>query len=155
MGAYFNDDGVNMMHDDFFGTKAAETQFLFDIVDEYSPDFTILLHGGTNTVNCILKPSYAPDAVKENVLKLENAVKAHCESAGLPYSVTPMDRGENKPTPCSFNLTSALYQYSGEPCVTYESNQGLTDCNGTALTHDEIYDAHMILFEEAVKLIEK
>lgn len=155
LGAYFNDDGINFMHDNFFGTKSAETQFLFDIADEYVPDYTILLHGGTNTTNCILKPSYAPDAVKEDVTALENAVKAHCENENLAYYVTPMDRGENKPTPCSFNLTSALYQYIGEPCVTYESNQGLTNCKGAAMTHDEIYRSHMIMFEEAVKHIEK
>ncbi|MBQ8525457.1 MAG: hypothetical protein IJ460_01890 [Clostridia bacterium] len=155
LGAYFNDDGVNIMHDDFFGRKANETQFLFDTVDMYSPDYTILLHGGTNTVNCILKPSYAPDAVKEDVTELENAMMAHCESKNLAYHVTPMDRGENKPTPCSFNLTSALYHFSGEPCVTYESNQGLTNCSSPAMTHDEIYRAHMILFEEAIKHIEK
>jgi len=64
LGAYFNDDGVNMMHDDFFGSKANETQNLFDVVEEYVPDFTVLLHGGTNVPNCMIKTAYAPEHIK-------------------------------------------------------------------------------------------
>ena len=154
LGAYFNDDGVNFMHDDFFGKMAAETRFLFDTVDEYVPDLTILLHGGTNTPGAVLKPAYAPDSVKQKVQQLEDAMKIRSDEVGLRYWVTPMDRGENKPTPCSFNLTSALYHFSGEPCVTFESNQGLVEYGGRLpFTHDEIYYQHMVLFEEAVKLI--
>ena len=153
LGAYFNDDGINLMHDDFFGKMAPETRFLFDVVDEYVPDLTILLHGGSNTSSSILKPSYSPDAVKQKVLALEEAMKARHEQAGIRYYITSMDRGENKATPCSFNLTSALYHYSGEPCVTFESNQGLIECKGQPYTYEEIYNSHIMLFEEAVKLI--
>jgi len=155
MGAYFNDDGVNMMHDNFFGEKASETQFLFDAVESYSPDFTILLHGGLNTEGCLLKPSYAPDAVKECVFNLEQAIEEHCIREYLPFCLMPMDRGENNLTPSSFNLVSALYHLNGEPCVTYESNQGLVDSKGYPMTHDEIYRAHMVLFEETIRYIEE
>lgn len=151
LGAYFNDDGVNLMHDDFFGKKASETQFLFDAVDEYTPDFIVLLHGGDNTPNCILKPSYVPVAVKENIQKLEETMKERCDKENIRYSVTGIDRGENNPVPSSFNLTSALYHFSGEPCVTYESNQGLAGYVREGMNHDEIYRAHLILFEEVIK----
>lgn len=150
LGAYFNDDGVNIMHDDFFGVKAPETQLLFDTADKYVPDFTVLLHGGTNTVNCILKPAYAPDTVKKRIEILEKSVKLHCAAHGIPYGVTAMDRGENNEIPASFNLTSALYHFTGEPCITYESNQGLSN-NGEALGYEDIYKAHLILFEEVFK----
>ena len=150
LGAYFNDDGVNLMHDDFFGKKAPETQLLFDITDTYVPDFTVLLHGGTNTVNCILKPAYAPEVLKRRALALEKQMAAHCAAEHIPYHVTPMDRGETKEPPASFNLVSALSQLSGELCVTYESNQGLAE-NG-ALGYPDIYKAHMILLEESIKM---
>ena len=68
--------------------------------------------------------------------------------------MTSTDRGEEKPTGASFNLTSALYHLSGEPCVTFESNQGLTECKNEAMTYDEIYRTHMILFEESLKYIQ-
>ena len=155
LGAYFNDDGVNLMHDDFFRTKSSENDFLFDVVDKYCPDFTILLHGGTNTSPLIFKPTYSPTPVKERLRVFENNLKLRYEHEGMRYCITPMDGGENNEAPASFNLPSALYQLCGEPCITYESNQGLTDDVGRGMTHEEIYKGHIILFEEAIKFIEE
>lgn len=154
LGAYFNDAGVNLMHDDFFGKKTLENEFLFDAVEEYCPDFTILLHGGTNTTPLIFKPTYSPMHVKERLRAFENNMKQHYEDAGMKYCITPMDGGENNEIPASFNLPSALYHLSGEPCITYESNQGLSD-DGRGMTHEEIYIGHIILFEEAIKFAEE
>ena len=153
LGGYFNDDGINLMHDDFFGKKAFENEFLFNIVDEYVPDLTILLHGGGNTPPCILKPAHAPMRVKRDIMALENEVKERCEKEDLHFYITKLDRGEENPNAGSFNLTSALYHLCGEPCITFESNQGITDCKNKALTYDEIYRTHMILFEESIKYI--
>lgn len=150
LGAYFNDNGVNLMHDDFFGNKCPENQFLFSVTDEYVPDFTVLLHGGTNTVNCMLKPAYAPMRVKRKIIDLEHSVKKHCDAENIKYKIESMDLGEEEEIPASFNLPSALYHLSGEPCVTYESNQGLTEYPG-AYGYEEIYKSHMILFEELIK----
>ena len=83
LGGYFNDDGVNLMHDDFFGKKAAENEALFDVCEQYVPDFTVLLHGGTNTKNCVLGPAYAPYEIKQRVSQLDNLLKTACEAAGL------------------------------------------------------------------------
>ena len=154
MGAYFNDDGINFMHDDFFGKKAAETQLLFDTVDEFVPDLTVLLHGGTNCVSGILKPSYTPEWIKEKLMNLEKMVKRRNDELEIPYNITSLNRGENDPTPASFNLISALYHVCGEPCITYESNQGLTGCKLRGYTPEEIYKSHMVLFEESVKFTE-
>ncbi|MCI9625396.1 MAG: hypothetical protein HFI90_01295 [Clostridia bacterium] len=149
LGAYFNDDGINLMHDDFFGKKAPETQILFNITDSYVPDITVLLHGGANTKGCILKPAYAPELLKQRAMELEERVAARCAAEQIPYRVTPMDRGEQKQPPSSFNLTSALSHFSGELCVTYESNQGLA--YEGAQDYPEIYRTHMLLFEEILK----
>ncbi len=156
LGGYFNDDGVNLMHDDFFQKKANETQALFDVCEQYVPDFTVLLHGGTNTKNCVLGPAYAPLEIKQRVSGLDELLKTNCEAAGLHYYVASKntDYGENKNPPVSFNLPSALTQHCGEPCVTYESNQGLTDDpNGRGYSYDEIYNHHLILFETLIKFI--
>ena len=155
LGAYFNDDGVNLMHDDFFGKKASETQFLFDAVNEYSPDFTILLHGAGYTANAVLKPAYAPDAVKEKIVALEHTIKLRCDEEDICYFITSADVGENKSTPCSFNLVSAIYHHCGEPCVTYESNQGVEADKGFKLTYEQMHRSHIILFEQTIKHIEE
>ena len=53
-----------------------------------------------------------------------------------------------------------MHHVCGEPCVTYESNQGLVpyEYNGRmqmGSTYDEIYRHHQILFEELAKYILK
>ena len=154
LGGYFNDDGINLMHDDFFLKKSSENEFLFDIANEYVPDLTILLHGGDNTPPCILKPTHAPMRIKEDILVLENMIKERGEKEDLFFYITKLDRGEEKLNGGSFNLTSAITHLCGEPCVTFESNQGLINHKRKALTYDEIYRTHMILFEESIKYIQ-
>ncbi len=50
-GGYPNDAGVNIMHDDFFGTIQPETQALFDLVAREKPDLIINMHTGAPTRN--------------------------------------------------------------------------------------------------------
>lgn len=152
MGGYFNDDGVNLMHDSFFVNPSAETLALMKIVDEYAPDFTILFHGCTNGMNHILKPAYAPDSIKEKILQLEENIKNRCDMGESVLEVMPIDQGENDKSPASFNLISALYHICGEPCITYETHQGLS-YGEVQLSHDEIYTQHIYLLEEVCKLI--
>ena len=156
LGGYFNDDGINLMHDNFFGKKSAETQALFDVCEQYVPDFTVLLHGGTNTKNCVLGPAYAPNEIKQRVSQFDALLDDACKSAGLEYYVAnkDIDYGESKEIPVSFNLPSALTQLCGEPCVTYESNQGLIDDKlGVGYSCDEIYNHHLILFKTLIEYL--
>ncbi len=145
LGGYFNDNGVNLMHDDFFGNMAAETNALLRVTEECAPDFAVLLHGGADTVSCMLRPAYAPSSIKREVGAVEERMLDCCEKAGLPYRREPDDCGEEGTPPASFNLISAMYQLCGAPCVTYESNQGL-GFGEVRLTHEQIYRQHMLLF---------
>ena len=157
LGGYFNDGGVNLMHDDFFGKKAIETQALFNVCEQYVPDFTVLLHGGSNCKNHILGPAYAPLEIKQMVADFEEILKQNCNAAGLDL-YTPnvnFDYGESRELPTSFNLPSALTHLCGEPCVTYESNQGLVDAPfGEAYGYDEIYNHHLILFKSLMQYLD-
>lgn len=158
LGGYFNDDGVNLMHDDFFGNKSAENQALFNVCEQYVPDFTVLLHGGSNCKNHIIGPAYAPLEIKQRVADFEQLLKLNCEKNGLTL-YTPnvnFDYGESINPPTSFNLPSALTHLCGEPCVTYESNQGLLDCPiGKEYDYDKIYNHHLVLFKSLVEYLIK
>ncbi|KPL10094.1 MAG: hypothetical protein AMS26_21940, partial [Bacteroides sp. SM23_62] len=44
LGAYFNDDGINPMHDEFFSPMAAETAAILEIARTEAPDMTVSLH---------------------------------------------------------------------------------------------------------------
>lgn len=151
LGGYFNDDGINLMHDDFFINPSEETKALMHLADNFVPDLTVLLHGGINGNNHILKPAYAPEKIKKRILSLEKKMEKRCIEEDLRYDVTAINRGENDSIPQSFNLCSAITHLCGEACITYESNQGLS-YNG-AMTYEQIYRSHIILFEECGKHI--
>ena len=153
LGGYFNDDGVNMMHEDFVGGKISnETQLVLDICREHAPDFSILLHGGTNAVPHIYGPCYASMKAKLEAVDVMNALEERSKKEGIGFINLGLREPEKNNPPASFSLPSAMHHCCSEPAITYESNQGLTECQGPQYTHEQIYKAHMILFEETIKV---
>ena len=152
LGGYFNDDGVNMMHENFIGGPLSTgTQLVFDICCEYAPDFSILLHGGDNCNNHILYPAYSSMKTKQEINNVVKAVAARSEKEGVRYNYTEIPRSEEHTPAPSFNLISAMHHCCSEPAVTYESNQGLIEHRDPVYTYEEIYAAHMILFAETIR----
>lgn len=151
LGSYFNDDGVNFMHDNFFSPMAKETVALLGLCENWVPDITILLHGGGNMNPALLQPSYVPKYMNKAIYDLAINVKEAADNRGyvdmFQILDIPCDKGAYPPA--SFNLTSACSHIMGEICITFESNQGL-DYNNPH-TPDEIYSAHKFLFEETFR----
>lgn len=154
LGGYYNDDGINLMHDNFFSAKSTETQAILDTAERFVPDMTVLLHGGANSTNHILRPSYGQERILERIDRLEKWLIQSCLAQGLEHRSTQerYRRGAG-----AFNLTSAVQHICGEACVTYESNQGLAltaedeklyGAAGAPLTEQEIYRHHINLFEQ-------
>jgi hypothetical protein len=157
LGAYFNDDGINIMHDNFFGKMANETRALLDIAETEAPDFTMLLHGGGNMKNAILNPDHVSLFAKEKIHELALRIGAAAKKQNVPYTVTNIQQ-DDRSAPCSFNLVSALHHVCGTLSFTYESNQGLCYDNKhewqdweTVLTFEEILLEHYILFEQTIR----
>ena len=153
LGGYYNDDGVNMMHEDFCGGKLSTgTQLTLDICREYAPDFSILLHGGANSTPHIIASSYVSYKSKLETAAVMDAVEARSIKEGLHFVNKGVKDVEKNERPPSFSLPSAMHHCCSEPTITYESNQGLTECDGLCYTHEQIYKAHMILFEETIRV---
>lgn len=148
LGAYYNDDGVNLMHDNFFAPMAEETKALLKLCDEEAPECVIGLHGGSNTTNELLQPDYVSRGAKEGVLRLATDIAARQMDRGLKTHVRPIQ--EEPALPPSFNLTSALHHVSGAVSSTYESNEGLAEKN--AFSAEEILLHHYCLFESLFAL---
>lgn len=148
LGGYFNDDGVNMMHEDFFGEISNESKILIDVCRKEVPDLSIQLHGGTNCICTLLPNEYGSQENLERCMRLSNAVKVTLEENGIPYKVSGV--GVISP---AFGLKGAMHHVCGEPVLTFESNQGLLDCGAACYTYDEIYRSHMLLFEESAKYV--
>jgi len=157
LGSYYNDDGVNIVHDNFFGNMANETRAILETAERESPDFTIHLHGGGSVINEIDHADYMPLQVKEQIQELKMRVKSETDKIGLPSLVNEIRKEDFFP-PKTFNLFSAVHFICGTASVLYESNQGL-DFTGereldpaweTYLSCDDILDLHYILFEQTI-----
>ena len=75
LGGYFNDDGINIMHDNFFFPMAGETKALLKLCDERVPDITIHLHGGSNMTSSFLQTAYVPDYLNHRIYELALRVR--------------------------------------------------------------------------------
>ena len=84
-------------------------------------------------------------------MHLQRTLEESSKKRGVRYYHLPISNAEAGDIPPSFNLTSAMHHCCAECAVTYESNQGLCDEGDVIFTHDEIYLAHLILFEELMK----
>lgn len=148
LGSYFNDDGVNIMHDNFFVPMARETSSLLGVVDREAPDFTVLLHGGSNYENHLLPTSYVPLGIMQRQQAFNEQIAGAFLKQNLPYSKLNLILTDEGTYPYrAFNLTSAIHHVCGGISFTFESNMGL-DAPGIKLTEDEILDSHFVLFEE-------
>jgi len=156
LGGYFNDDGVNLVHDDFFGKMAAETQAIFDVAIDEAPDLTIHIHGASckNELDCA---SYSPRFVNELVQELKVRITEEADKFNLPTLCNAM-KEENFNPPRTFNIMSALHHACGTVSMVYECNQGVLLPEGSELqewqamlTCDEILAELYILFEQTIR----
>lgn len=124
MGGYFNDDGVNLMHDNFFAPMAPETQHLLRICSAYAPDFMLSIHGHAGCGGGSLIPAvFEPDADTERLTQLEARLIPAFERVGSRFfpNVRSACRGDNR----CFNLIDACHFCCGGISATYESDQGV------------------------------
>ena len=149
LGGYFNDDGVNMMHDDYFVNPCAEVLNVLQVARDFAPDFSVLFHGGSNTRAGFFPISYITADARRQINEIAEICIEEYAKEGLIFG-HPKDfvksGGEDTGLP-PFTLVSAMFNTCGEPCVTYESNQGLCDRGNHILTNDEIYREHSIFTE--------
>ncbi|MBO9609852.1 MAG: hypothetical protein J7639_28100 [Paenibacillaceae bacterium] len=155
LGGYFNDDGINLMHDNFFAPMAAETKLLMELADSEAADATVLLHGGANTVNHILPLHYAPAYILELQNKFLDQLYDACLAKELKFwrLYSELAASPGYPPP-SFNLTSALHHLTGGLSMTYECNMSL-DAPGERFSYAEMLDSHLVLFEQLMRFMQE
>jgi hypothetical protein len=159
LGAYFNDDGINPMHDEFFSPMAAETAAILEIARTEAPDMTVSLHSHENKPR-ILPASYVAWFMKERVQDLTRRLNVRYEKAGLPYIPQewigdPGIDDEKFPPRTSFNLISALHHISGTMAFTFECSHGTVPENipEPFVNHGDILDIQLHLYEEMLDYI--
>jgi hypothetical protein len=153
IGAYFNDGGVNLMHDEWFDPMAPETRAWFKLAREEAPDFIVSLH--SHAVDPSVEPTaYVPRTVKETMKQFGDRLQKRYADAGLPHrsggGPEPKEDGEKFPPP-SFNLTSALHHACGAVSFVFECPVGVKDEPYAKLTHEQILDLQLLMYDELFK----
>lgn len=156
LGCYYNNNGINPMHDDFFNPMAEETKAILDIARDEAPDMTVSLHS-QSLPPCILAPSYLPHFMKERIAAFGNHMNDYFKGEGLPHysgswKMKAEIDDEKFPPRTSFNLVSALHHVSGTMSFIFECCHG-TDNSGREYgnfpaTHDDILDIQLGLYQE-------
>jgi len=148
LGAYHNDDGVNQVHDDFFGQMAAETRAILDVARSQAPDYVAMLHSHGWEPRP-LPVSYVPRLVKEKIYNFCERLAARYEAEHLPFRRPDeiKEDGIEFPPP-SFNIVSAVHHACGATAFMFECPHGVSDEPYPHVTHEQILDIQLILYEE-------
>jgi hypothetical protein len=142
LGGYFNDNYVNIQHDDFFGKIQPETQTLLELARNEMPDCIFSCH------SCEADPGFGSlDAyISENCRVLQAQVAGIATSAQLAAGFRVYPR-PNLGTHKYFYLQDILHMATGALPLLYEFPHGIKD---TPFTHREIIDLGLTLFQEVV-----
>lgn len=159
LGAYFNDEGINMMHDDWFSPMAGETAAILDIVRSEAPDMAVSLHSHHQTSR-ILPANYVPWFMKMRIDTLTRRLNRRYASAGLPsipdeWISLPAVEDETAPPGASFNLISAMHHVSGTMAFTFECSHGTVSQSepDPPVSYGDILDIQLHLYEEMLDYI--
>jgi len=161
LGAYFNDNGINMMHDDWFSPMAEETKAILEIASSEAPDMTVSLHSHHHKPR-ILPAHYVPWYMKMRIDTLTRSVNQRYASEGLPsipddWFSSPGVENESFPPRTSFNLISALHHVSGTMAFTFECSHGTVtdDDPEPPVTYSGILDIQLNLYDVMLDYILK
>jgi hypothetical protein len=146
LGGYFNDDGVNPMHDEFFAPMGPESEAILRVAREAAPDIAASLHS-YESAPAILRPSFLPMDVQEEVRSIQERHDQNLRAADLPVGEPFEPAAETGRPPPYFNLVSALYHTSGATAFVHESPHGLADEDACTVSLEEILDAQLALYE--------
>ena len=151
LGCYFNNDGINPMHDEFFSPMGEEARVILEIARQEGPDITVSLHSFGNPPE-LLRPSWVPPSVQRQVHALAMDFYELCRQRQLPFSKSH-NKAELTPVSSSqaFNMISAIYHSSGGIPFTFESPHGVKDGweprDECQIDFDDLVNIQLTLYE--------
>ena len=148
LGCYFDDKGINPMHDEFFAPMGPEAPAILKVAADEGPDLAVSLHSHENKP-AVLRPAYVTAEVQQDIRSLAEHCYALLAQRDLPHAGLFEVKSEGGKNPSPFNLTSALYHVSGASSFTFECPHGLKD--GCEVSFDQILDIQLSLYEAMLK----
>lgn len=150
MGCYFNDKGINPMHDEFLAPMSTEAPVILKVAMEEGPDLAVSLHShGSNPA--VLRPAFVPLEVQEQVRTLAGHVYALLEARNLPHGGLPEIQPEGGKNLAPFNLVSAVYHTSGAVPFTFECPHGVAGEKLCQVSLEQILDIQFSLYEAMLR----
>jgi len=150
MGCYFNDAGINPMHDEFLAPMGPEAPAILKTAMREGPDLAVSLHSHESH-SVLLRPAYVPLEKQQEVIDLAQQCYALFDDRGLPHGKPFTATSETGDIPAPFNLVSALYHISGATAFTFECPHGIDDEKACHVTLDQILDIQLSLYEAMMR----
>lgn len=148
LGCYFNDKGINPMHDEFFAPMGPEAPAILKVAAAEGPDLAVSLHSHENKP-AVLRPAYVTVEIQKDIRLLAEKCYEILAGRDLPRRGLFEVESEGGGNPSPFNLTSALYHISGAGSFTFECPHGLKD--GCEVNLEEILDIQLSLYEAMLR----
>lgn len=143
LGGYYNDAGVNIQHDDFFGRPAPETRALMDLATAEIPDCVMTLHSCGSGPFFIAPENYLSPACQFHQVQVAALVADRHRRDGLRPG-----GGTRTALQGGFYFHTALHHHTGALPLLFEFPHGL---EMKPFTFDEILDVGLSLFEEVMR----
>ncbi len=153
LGGYFNDDGINIMHDNYFLPMAEETKVLTRTATEYAPDVSIDFHGATANEPHFIPVTLVPTEMLEEMDRFTAQVQEACARENIVFTYHPRESyTPRRQSLYSLGVSTAIHLCCGAYAMTHESKQGVINVGRglreDGVTHESIYREHMIVLEQ-------
>ncbi len=154
LGAYFDDNGVNMMHDDWACPMSKTTTALLKLAAKEGPDLLLNLHSHSHDP-AVLPTSYIPVESNLKKIRFTDTLHARLAKEGYSYVQHPItfEEGPAGRVPAAMNLTSMLYHVGADVSITFESPHGVIG-GENPYQYDDILKIHNILFHTSADYLE-
>ncbi len=139
-GAYYDDNGVNLAHDEWVAPMSPVTDAIQRLIREEGPDLALNLHGHEAAHGFHLTP-YLPRDAEARARQFMAGAAAFCADRSIDIHApdSPAIRG--------LNQTAMWYHLGASISLTFEACQGLCDCGPDGITPDGTLDVLHALFE--------
>jgi hypothetical protein len=148
LGCYFNDKGINPMHDELFDPMGPEAPAILKVAEEEGPDLAVSLHSHSSNP-AVLRATYVTVEIQEDVRSLAQQCYKLLAQRGLAHGSLFKVEPEGGKYPKPFNLTSAMYHISGASSFTFECPHGLKE--GCQVNFEQILDIQLSLYEAMIR----
>lgn len=141
MGGYYNDEGVNLQHDDFFGPRQApENQAIRDFFRREVPDAFLTFHSHGGAPAILTPDAFLSPGTQRKQVEMAGFILSKLHAAGIAF--IPPDQIVTPPW--SFYFQTWLHHMTGATPLLFEFCHGM---EMNPMTLEKIHESGFVTFE--------